>query len=102
MNTDSTTIHVPVLLEEVLTALNPQPGQHLVDGTAGGGGHLQRLAERVGPDGWVLGIDRDPRAIERLQTRLAGSPVKVACGNYTEMPTFLEEIGVPQVDEVLL
>jgi 16S rRNA (cytosine1402-N4)-methyltransferase len=99
---DSSTVHVPVLLAEVLQALDPQPGQQLVDGTAGGGGHLRALAERVGPDGWVLGIDRDPVAIERLQRELAGMPVKLAWGNYLELPTFLAEIGCPQVDGILL
>lgn len=100
--TASPTVHVPVLLAEVLEALDPQPGQHCVDGTAGGGGHLRPLAERVGPAGWVLGIDRDPRAIDRLQIELAGMPVKVACGNYVELPSFLAEIDCPQVDSILL
>ncbi len=90
------------MLNEVLAWLDPQPGQHVVDGTAGGGGHLRALAERVGPDGWVLGIDRDPAAIERLEASLAGRPVKLAWGGYEELPTFLDEIGIDQVDGILL
>lgn len=101
MSSEST-IHVPVMLDEVLSWIEPQAGQRIVDGTAGAGGHLRALAQRVGPSGWVLGIDRDPAAIERLQAALAGMPVQLACGSYCELPTFLKETDATQVDAVLL
>jgi 16S rRNA (cytosine1402-N4)-methyltransferase len=96
------TVHVPVLPREVLELLDPQPGQVLVDGTAGGGGHLRMLAERVGPTGWVLGIDRDPAAIGRLEKSLAGLPVQLFSGSYLELPEVLKELEQPSVDGILL
>ena len=54
--------HVPVMLGEVLDVLALAPGHVVVDCTAGGGGHLAAFAERVGPTGRVIGLDRDPRA----------------------------------------
>ena len=57
-------IHVPVMLEEVVHWLDPRPGAIVVDGTLGGGGHTRALAERVGPEGMVIALDRDPAAID--------------------------------------
>ena len=54
--------HIPVMLDEVLHWLAPQPGQVLVDGTLGGGGHARAIAERVGNTGLVVALDRDPAA----------------------------------------
>jgi 16S rRNA (cytosine1402-N4)-methyltransferase len=54
--------HVPVLAGEVIEALDPQPGQVAVDCTLGGGGHARLVAERLGPAGLLIGIDRDPLA----------------------------------------
>jgi len=96
------TVHVSVMPDEVLEMLAPQPGQCLVDGTAGGGGHLRRMAEAVEPDGWVLGVDRDPDVMQRLERELAGLPVKLAWGNFADIPSFLNEIECSAVDGVLL
>jgi 16S rRNA (cytosine1402-N4)-methyltransferase len=54
--------HLPVMPDEVLALLSVRPGMTVVDCTAGGGGHLARLALAVGPTGRVLATDRDPRA----------------------------------------
>jgi 16S rRNA (cytosine1402-N4)-methyltransferase len=56
-------VHVSVLLDQVVRWLDPRPGMVLVDGTLGGGGHARALAAGVGPNGLVIGIDRDPAAI---------------------------------------
>jgi 16S rRNA (cytosine1402-N4)-methyltransferase len=56
--------HVPVLLDEVLELLDPRPGDVVVDCTFGGGGHARALAERLGPDGTLIALDRDPLAEE--------------------------------------
>lgn len=58
------TIHEPVLLQEILTHLNPQPGQNFIDCTFGGGGHSLALLQRVLPEGRVVGIDWDPHVVQ--------------------------------------
>jgi len=60
------TVHIPVLADELLELLDPRPGQLAVDCTFGGGGHARLLAERLGPDGTLVAIDRDPLAEERF------------------------------------
>lgn len=59
--------HVPVLAAEVIDLTSPANGETVVDGTFGGGGHARLLAERVSPDGLVIGIDRDPAAHSRFE-----------------------------------
>ena len=49
------TIHIPVLLNEVLQGMNPQPGDVVVDGTLGGGGHTAELLKLIGPTGRLIG-----------------------------------------------
>ncbi len=58
--------HVPVLAGELIELLDPQRGQIAVDCTVGGGGHARLVAERLGPTGTLIGIDRDPIAAERF------------------------------------
>ncbi|MDO4569677.1 MAG: 16S rRNA (cytosine(1402)-N(4))-methyltransferase RsmH [Planctomycetia bacterium] len=96
------TVHIPVLLEEVLKALDPQPGQIIVDGTLGGGGHTRALAQRVGEKGLIIALDRDPLAIERAEVALRGCPVILAQSNFSEVQEVLEEAGVGKVDGILL
>lgn len=101
MSADAT-VHIPVLAQEVLTALQVQPGDVVVDGTLGGGGHTRLLAERVGPNGCVVAVDRDPAAIARAELSLAGLPVKVAQSNFCELPEVLDEAGYGHVQGMLL
>jgi 16S rRNA (cytosine1402-N4)-methyltransferase len=54
--------HVPVLAGELIEALDPQPGQVAVDCTVGAAGHARLVADRLGPAGLLIGIDRDPLA----------------------------------------
>lgn len=95
-------LHVPVLLNEVVEWLNPQPGTTLVDGTLGGGGHTRALAERVGPGGVVIALDRDPAALAVAETELCGLPIKLAHANFADLPDVLKELGVSAVHGVVL
>ncbi len=61
-----TVAHVPVLAGELIELLDPAPGQVAVDCTFGGGGHARLVADRIGPAGTLIGIDRDPAAEERF------------------------------------
>jgi 16S rRNA (cytosine1402-N4)-methyltransferase len=62
--------HVPIMVEEILEALAPAPGQRGVDATLGWGGHAQRLLERLAPGGRLLGLDADPIELPRTEERL--------------------------------
>lgn len=68
------TEHVPVLAAEVIRETDPRPGETVVDCTFGGGGHSRLLAERIGPDGTLIAIDRDPAAEERFAQIAAEAP----------------------------
>ena len=95
-------VHVPVMLDQVIQWLDPRPGAVLVDGTLGGGGHTRVLAERVGTDGLVIGIDRDPAAIAAAQQNLADLPVRSVHANFCDLPEVLAELEISLVDGVLL
>ncbi len=95
-------IHVPVLSDEVLAWLDPQPGGHFLDGTLGGGGHTRLLAERVGPSGRVLSVDRDPAAVAAAEIHLKGLPVAVAVGNYADLPEVAQAAEFPLADGIVL
>jgi 16S rRNA (cytosine1402-N4)-methyltransferase len=69
------TVHIPVLAGELVDLLDPAPGDVAVDCTFGGGGHARLIAERIGPAGTLIGIDRDPEAQARFEELAA----EVAC-----------------------
>jgi 16S rRNA (cytosine1402-N4)-methyltransferase len=60
--------HVPVLAGELIEMLDPHPGELAVDCTFGDGGHARLVADRIGPSGTLVCIDRDPAAEERFET----------------------------------
>jgi 16S rRNA (cytosine1402-N4)-methyltransferase len=95
--------HVSVLLEEVLNALDPQPGHVIVDCTLGLGGHSFELLQRIKPDGRLIGIDFDPANIERARAKLgsAGGKFDLFHNNFAALPTVLMQAGVERVDGVL-
>jgi 16S rRNA (cytosine1402-N4)-methyltransferase len=99
---ESNSIHIPVLLNAVLDGLQPKPGMIVVDGTLGGGGHSRALAERIAPDGLLIAIDRDPKAIDAGEIFLKGLPVRLVQANFRDLPEVLEAVEIPQVDAVLL
>src|SRR5258707_4069061 len=68
------TEHEPVLATELTGLLAPEPGQIAVDCTFGGGGHAWRIAAAIGPQGTLIGIDRDPAAAPRFERFAAEAP----------------------------
>ena len=66
--------HITVLLEEAVEALNVRPGGCYLDGTFGRGGHSRRILDHLGPEGRLLGFDKDPQAIATGQALAAEDP----------------------------
>jgi len=97
--------HVPVLLDRVVALLAPpleRPGSVLVDATLGLGGHSEAVLERC-PNAHVIGIDRDPHALERCRERLAPFHQRLTLVHavYDEIAPVLGDLGYPKVDGVL-
>ncbi len=85
--------HIPVLLNEVLDALNPQPGETYADGTLGGGGHSEEILKRMGETGTLYGIDRDEAAIAVATERLNMYPgFHAVHGNFHDIKELLPGI----------
>lgn len=87
---------------EVVQYLAPQPAQTIVDGTLGGAGHTRLIAEAVGPDGQVISLDRDERAIDQASQILRGLPIKLVHASFAELRTVLKQLEIPKVDGILL
>ncbi len=94
--------HVPVMLEEVLEALEPAPGEIVCDCTLGGAGHSVELARRVAPDGLSIGIDQDDMALhaasERLAREVPEAQTLLLKGNFSDLDDLLVKAEVPGVD----
>lgn len=95
--------HVSVLLEECLDGLNIKPDGIYVDGTLGGAGHSSQIAKRL-TTGRLIGIDRDPVALQAAGERLAPykDNVTLVHSNFCEIKTVLADLGISGVDGILL
>ena len=95
-----TTGHRPVMLDEAVVALDPSGADRVVDATFGGGGHARRVLQRLGPDGALIGIDRDPRAIDRASELLGDRRFSFVSGAYDEVLRRMVEEG-EEADAIL-
>ena len=101
----STPSHVPVLLDRVVALVAPpleRPGSVLVDATLGLGGHAEAVLTRC-PQAHLVGVDRDPHALERAADRLAAFPGRTTLVHavYDEIPRVLADLGIAAVDGIL-
>jgi len=95
--------HIPVLLKEVVEYLNPKPGDFMIDGTIGGGGHAEEILKKIGPKGKLLGIDWDKKNIENLKSKFKDYPNAILIrGNYADLPEILEKEKLPEADGLLI
>ena len=97
------TYHAPVLLKEVATLLQPQPGGLYVDCTVGGGGHAGKILRACGPDGQLIGLDWDEEAIAASRERLSeyGGRVQLVRANYVELERVLTSLAVTTVNGIV-
>ena len=95
--------HVSVLLDECIQGLNIKPDGIYVDGTLGGAGHSSQIAARL-TTGRLIGIDRDPVALNAAGERLApyADRVTLVHSNFCEIASVLEQLQIPGVDGILL
>lgn len=95
-------MHQPVLLNEVISALSPKDGGIYIDGTFGGGGYTQAILQAA--ECRVLGIDRDPSAIERAAELKAsfGSRLMLRLGRFSEIRELAAAEGIIEADGVTL
>ncbi len=97
--------HRPVLLEESVALLGLEPGDVVVDGTVGGGGHAAALLERIGPSGRLVGLDVDDEALAEAGRRLGhpGDPrVTLVRASFRELRPVLSDLGIAAIDGLLL
>jgi len=96
--------HVSVLVREAIGFLRPAPGGRYVDGTLGGGGHSEAILVASGPDGQVLGLDRDDEAITAARERLRvfGARAIAKQASFSEVREVLAEIGWVGADGMIL
>ena len=94
--------HVSVLLSECIENLNIRPDGIYVDGTLGLGGHSYEIASRL-REGRLIGIDRDPSAIDRAGKRLEPfrDRITLVHGNFGDVAQILDELGIDGVDGML-
>ncbi len=95
--------HISVLPAEVAACLQPKAGGIYVDGTIGGAGHARDILEASSPDGLLVGLDRDPEALEAAAEALAayGDRLKLFHANFSRLPEILRLAGVDEVDGML-
>ncbi len=96
--------HIPVLLEEAIYYLNPHSKGIYADCTLGGGGHSERILNLIQPEGRLIGIDWDEKALELARERLAryAPQVILARGNFADIVDILGELKIAEVDGILL
>lgn len=96
--------HEPVLLEEVLSLLEPRSGGLYCDGTAGACGHARALLAASAPDGRLIAVDRDASAVARARRELEafGDRAIVVHGSFGRLGELLEEEGLGRLDGLLV
>ena len=91
--------HVPVMLEEVVSLFSPLKDGVIVDATLGGGGHTAALLARLHDSVSILGIDRDPAAVDRM---FGHGRLRLVVGNFGHLDRILASQGLDEIAGVLL
>jgi 16S rRNA (cytosine1402-N4)-methyltransferase len=101
---EAAAVHEPVMVAEVVNALGCRPGGLWVDATLGAGGHAAAILERTGPDGFLLGIDRDTEIMGLAAARLApfAGRFTLVHGNFGDLEALLAAAGRGPADGLLI
>jgi len=99
-------VHNPVLLNEVISLLDPQPGKFIIDGTADGGGHAEEILKRISPQGTLLALDWDEHMVRRLRLKLGiqnhDCRVVLRAENYACLAEVMKNEKLPKADGLIL
>ena len=98
------TVHVPVLLHEMLEAIRPGSGGMYLDGTLGAGGYAEAILQASEPDGRLVGLDLDPFAVERARERLQryGDRFRAVHGGFHQARSILGSLGITALDGAVI
>lgn len=96
--------HIPVLLNEILAGLDPQPGDDVIDCTVGAAGHASAILDRTSPNGRLLGLDLDETALDAARRKLErfGSRAMLVRANYKDVERVLLSLSFGPVQATLL
>lgn len=96
--------HEPVLVREVVAALQPRSGHTFIDGTVGTGGHAAALMPHLLPEGRLIALDQDPAALTQARQRLVEfeSQVLFVPANFRDLPEIMKRFNVPPVQGLLV
>lgn len=97
--------HIPVLLDQAISLLDPKPGQRFVDATLGGGGYTSELLKKVGSKGAVLAIDLDTEALANAEQKFAkeikSKNLVLAHNNFAQLDKILEHKDFYEIDGIV-
>lgn len=100
----NTYAHIPVLLNEVIEYLEPQPGQNVIDATLGGGGYTQAILKEIGETGKLLAVDLDKDAIENFSIQDTKHKIQntiLAQGNFSKIDQIAKNHNFPAPDGIV-
>lgn len=91
------------MIDECLEYLDPKPGEIHADATLGGGGHSEKIASLICPEGRLIGIDQDPEALAEAGRRLSGfgNCVSIVHARFDELARVLDERGIDGIDGII-
>lgn len=95
--------HLSVLPEATISCLAPRAGEIYLDGTVGGGGHAHLILDASAPDGRLIGLDRDPDALEHAARILSpyGKRVSLHHACFADLAAILDTLAIDAVDGIL-
>lgn len=98
-------LHIPVLVDEVINLLDLKPGDIVIDATVGDGGHAKKILEHISHGGFLLGLDRDPDAVtfthEKISSNQPQSQFAISHGSYSDLNGVLKGHGYDGADGIL-